>query len=628
MKGFFAIVVRELIDRRAVFAAAAFAALIPILLPFAPNMAVSFASDIREVTALGMGLGLAWILALFLGAGMIGGEMAQGGPGFFFSRPVSGSAIWLGKVAANWLLVVSVEAIVVLPVVVLFDSDPFFALNSYGWWLALEHLADGPALLMLWSVMGMPLLLILLAHTLGIMWRARSAWIALDAGLFVVFVVTLWFAVLPVALEVPVAVIALMCGVVLTVPVVLVFAGWAQVSWGRTDLQRGYRVLSMVMWALLALVIAGVVGYGARIRSVAPDDLLQAWLVESAPRGPWVEIDGPTAGRLSFEATFLFNLESEVYLRVPTWRSGFTSVAFAPNGERAAWLKPIDFKRMQLHFADLGEDRPRPRETPLVFDSVHRFILSEAGDRVAVFENGTLSFFEVETGNLVFATRWEWQWIRIDRFISDSLFRVTTGYRASAEPIEIIEVDLEARTVETTGIVVLQTENGQEDGSWWSEVTEDPIRDRFCLVEGLKPKRRWSIRNGRTGEIQVDLGLGPDEGPVFWSEDGRLVRASVDKSHLAEISDSASGIEDGSSARDFAEEGQAWIEVLSVEGGSWRKWPLGSAVTVSINGEPRPAEVSVTLDLNPLSFKVLEPRERSVTVNLDTGVIREVEESG
>jgi len=203
MRGFLAIVIRELKDRWAVFAAAGFAALMPVLIPFAPGIGWSSASEVRELVAICMALGLGWILALFLGAGMVGSDLAQERLGFYFSRPVSGSSLWLGKVMANVLLVVATELIILLPAFVFFGANPFFAFNSANWWVSLDLLASGPMSMMVGLLIGIPFLLLLLSHAIGIMWRARSAWMALDAALFVAISMVLWIRLASLAMEAP-----------------------------------------------------------------------------------------------------------------------------------------------------------------------------------------------------------------------------------------------------------------------------------------------------------------------------------------------------------------------------------------------------------------------------------------
>lgn len=601
MKGFFSIVVRELKDRRAVFAAAGFAALIPLLVPFAPGIGWSSAADVREIVSICMALGLGWILALFLGAGMIGSDLVQGRLGFYFSRPVGGGSIWLGKFVANSLLVLATELIIIFPVVAFFDANPFVAFHSTDWWATIDLLTGG------WVLFGLlvvvPLLLVLVAHAIGIMWRARSPWIALDAVFFIGLATILWICLAPLAFEAPIALLVTSGLVVLSVPAALFMAGWSQVSLGRTDLLRGHRVLSVVLWGLLSLVTTGAAGYGAWLMAVEPSDLVTVGAVRVAPEGPWIEVIGKAAGRIDLMARFLFNRETGGYLKIPTPMSWSQAVAFSPNGQRAAWLEPVDFELGQLVFADLGDERPAVRETPLTFSyGVHR-VLSENGDRVAVFERGTLSIYGIENGRLILATQWKNRgYTRMSRFVSDDLFRIVSGpgpFANGAWPIEIVEINLEAGTVETTGIVEpnADLEDRGEEANWDFSTTFDPNRDRFCLSEG-RDSRRLTIRNGHTGEMEMDLGLRSEGSQSRWTEDGRLLRA-------------------------YVEEEQGWLEVVSVEDGASKRWPLGQAGRVALGGESKPGEVSIGLDLE--CEAAFEWEHVPVSINIDTGAIRHPE---
>ncbi len=598
MKAFLAIVIRELKDRRAVFAAAGFAALMPVLVPFAPGIGWSSASDVRELVAICMALGLGWILALFLGAGMIGGDLIQGRLGFYFSRPVTGGAIWHGKLAANWLLVMATEVIVMLPAAVLAEPGVYF-----------EFVHDEPWWVLFGLMVGVPLFLLVVSHAIGVMWRARSAWFGLDAIVFVVLMAFLWFRLAPLAFEAPWAAMAVAGFLVVSLVVALVAAGWAQVSIGRTDIQRGHRVLSAVLWGVLFMATVTAIGYGAWLTAVDPEDLTTVETVRPAEQGPWIEVIGSTAGRFYFMPQFHFNRETRAHLRLTSLDFWGDRVAFSLDGERAAWLDGIGFDQRQLVFADLGDERPKPRETPLTFSQGVRLVLSERGDRVAIFEKEALSIYELETGRLLLATRWEDEGlIRLARFVSDDLFRVITkpknwhpiGGDFGFSPTKIVEIDISSGSVETTGRVdsdfVGMTE--MDPRSWRFNFAYDDQTHRYCQVEGGSGSFRMTVRNGRTGAVEIDFGLLPEEGHTLWSGDGRLVRA-------------------------FVEDGQGWVEAWQADGLTSKRWPIGSAGHLILGGESTPGEV--TLAVHPDGLEFDQMAFRGMSLNIDSGVVRRIE---
>ncbi len=593
MSGFFTIASREIIDRRAVLAAAGFAALIPLLVPFAPGLAWSSASDIRGAMAWIVGLGLAWIFAVFLGAAMIGSDLARDRLGFYFSRPVSGGAIWFGKLAVSWLLVMATEVIVMLPAAVLADSGVYFDfVHGEPWWA------------MVGLLVGVPLFLLVVSHAIGVMWRARSAWFALDAIVLVVLAALLWFRLAPLALEAPLAVVAIAGFLAVFLVVALVAAGWGQVSLGRTDIQRGHRVLSGILWGVMGLVTAASIGYGAWVTAVDPADLVRVKAVRPAEQGPWIEVTGKAVGRFDFMPHFLLNRETGACLRLSSAGWWSDSVVFSLDGKRVAWLDPIGFDQRQLVFADLGNERPARRETPLTFQWVKRLVLSDRGDLVAVFEKETLSIYELETGRLVIATRLDNEGsIRMARFISDDLFRVITGASSRSsgpQPVEIVEIDLESGLVETTGKVDPDL-GGMADidpRTWRFWFAYDFRTHRFCVIEGGSGRFRMTVRNGRTGAVEREFGVLPQEGNTLWAADGRLVRA-------------------------FVEDGQGWVEVWQGDGLSKIRWPVGPAGRLILSGESMPGEFSLAVHSGSLEYDPMALR--GVSLNIESGVVRQIE---
>ena len=76
MKAFFAIVLREINERKALLAAAAVASLLPVLAPLLPSTGSNPAADIREAVLWVMVGALVPLFALLLGVSFIGRDLA------------------------------------------------------------------------------------------------------------------------------------------------------------------------------------------------------------------------------------------------------------------------------------------------------------------------------------------------------------------------------------------------------------------------------------------------------------------------------------------------------------------------------------------------------------------------
>ena len=115
MRGFVAVAYREIEQRRNVLAAAIVAAVLPFLAPLLPAVRHDAAAEVRFYTAAFLAFAFAAGLSLLLGTTAIGSDLSQRRLGFYFSRPIGASAIWTGKIAAAWLVVVLATVIVLAP---------------------------------------------------------------------------------------------------------------------------------------------------------------------------------------------------------------------------------------------------------------------------------------------------------------------------------------------------------------------------------------------------------------------------------------------------------------------------------------------------------------------------------
>ncbi len=202
---------------------------------------------------------------------MIARDLGERRLGFYFARPISGGAIWAGKMAAAAVLAAGAGALVLLPVLLTGNAP-----DPSGYW---GSVMTGGPLSMPWLALGwlgVILLALAAANAAGVILRSRSPWLLLDLAALSVTAATTWTCLeiltragaglttwmgisgpdptMRVALLQDVE--AVVAGVVL---IALAAAGAAQVLRGRTDLRRGHRSLSIVLWGVLlpaSLVLA------------------------------------------------------------------------------------------------------------------------------------------------------------------------------------------------------------------------------------------------------------------------------------------------------------------------------------------------------------------------------------
>ena len=94
LQGLWAVLCREIAERRLLLLAAALVGLVPLAVPFLPGVAAPDPGEIRTGTALALCLVVTAVLALTLGATVIAGDLSERRLGFYFSRPLAGWAIW------------------------------------------------------------------------------------------------------------------------------------------------------------------------------------------------------------------------------------------------------------------------------------------------------------------------------------------------------------------------------------------------------------------------------------------------------------------------------------------------------------------------------------------------------
>jgi len=408
MRAFTALVWREISERRALFAAAAVASLLPVLAPLLPTIGSSPAAQIREAVMWIIVGFLLPIFALLLGVSFVGRDLSEGRMGFYFAQPLSGPTIWFGKLTAVVLLVWGAQLIMMLPTVMLAQNparllapvvtkDLPWETGVFGWSFAETF---GPyAALPLWLL---PLGIVLLAHAVGVVWRGRSVWLVLDLIAALVVAGAAWWALRPFISSVaPIVGAAGSLWLVAWVLLGLIAAGAVQLTFGRVDLRRGHRAMSVSLWAVLVIAVGAVSWWSVWVRSATPADLLRADRV-MVTSGEWIAVGGPSSGRLDYHTLFILNSDDGRWVRAgsaPNRHWLESRVWFSGDGLHAYWAGPSFFGFRDLIHLDLED--PDLEERALGLDLTEdgsRLAISYEGGRISVVEGPMVAVYDVESG--------------------------------------------------------------------------------------------------------------------------------------------------------------------------------------------------------------------------------------
>lgn len=388
MRGFLAMVQREVVERRMWLAAALVAGLMPLFAPLLPLGGAGTPAEGRGMMALVLAVSLMTAGSLALGLSMVGSDLAERRFGFYFARPLSAGAIWWGKLAGSFLIVMTAGVLAALPATLV------------GGKLVVEDIASLTASGPLLAVGGGVLVLLVLglANILGVMGRSRSVWVILDLFGAVLVGGVIWTArerlmdAKAFSLLGWTSTTVLGCGLA-----ILLAAGWAQVAVGRTDARAGHRALSITLWSGLGTLALALAAYAAWVLSAAPASIRWLREAQAAPGGSWALLSGRSPGRGDYEPTFLLDAETGRSLRLDARLRWWPHAPlFSADGKVAVWRKG---KPEQVWFADLGAARPEVIATPIVLDpGVLALRLAPDGRRMFVLTARSLSVYSLPDG--------------------------------------------------------------------------------------------------------------------------------------------------------------------------------------------------------------------------------------
>jgi hypothetical protein len=451
MRAVLAVAERELRERRAVFAAALLAGVMALATPMVPWLGHGSFRDQCGVMALIIATAFSLGLGVTVGASMISRDLRERRLGFYFGRPIAGSALWFGKLAAALLLVLGAAALTLLPAILVgaLPAD------------LLPH--DRIPLLAAAAAVG-ALLLLVLAHAAAIAARSRSLLVLLD------LVLTLAVAGVVVAaslrLTVERAAEGLVYGLVafgILALAALLAAGWVQVAVGRTDHRRGHRALSLTLWGVLGIGALSFAGYTWWFLAMSPRDLEAIYETEAAPRGPWLAITGRAWGRGDYEPTFLLDALSGRSVRLAAAAPGMGDIVFSADGRRAAWVAWPGLGHnapAEVVTFDITADDAHPVGTTIFLTWTRgdsgNLTLSPDGGRVAVRDAGMLCVYETLSGKQLVAVRMpDSAALTREVFLGADRLRIL-GLPAAAHGVDrvdiaILELDIPTKRLEETG---------------------------------------------------------------------------------------------------------------------------------------------------------------------------------
>ncbi len=489
------IAAREVREKARLFLFCAALAVVPFaatLLPGTRGQSTDTIALVGRILAAIAGLGIAVTFGT-----SIARDLAERRMSFYFSKPVSASAIWIGKAAAALFVSFSCFLIIALPTM----------LATPRRWTVPDSQWIGGGLVAI-------AVLFLVSHALSTSIRSRSPLIALDflfllvaAGVTTLIVQPLFFGIAWVELAV--------FGVIVSVVVVvLAIAPVWQLANGRSDIRRSHAALMRFLWPAVAIVLLIAGGAVAWVVNVSPEDV-EIHHVAQPRRGPALLVSGIARHRFDYQASFLIDRATGGIKRLgaPIWWGW----QFSDDGRVAAWLQPVGLftmRGLELHTTK--------GSTGIELSPVGGFVLSGDGARVAI-ANGTLvSVHDVATGRILASAA------GFDRrprqqlfFVTPDLLRVTeTDPRIDGSaPLRIFELDVRARKARKTAERTLAAPglgvSASGDGSRMF------VREANVIVDG------------RTGETIAQL-----EVPrVVFSEmlyDGRvaLITKEADGPHL------------------------------------------------------------------------------------------------
>ena len=444
MNSTMAIAQRELIEKRFVLVAATAFLVLALVMPIMPGVHAGQRAAALVVGSIGLSSIFTLGLAAILGSTIVGRDLSDGRLSFYFSKPVAATSIWWGKVLASAALLAACYVIIGFPALVAgaaARSD------------AAEILAAVPLI---------AVALFLASHVISTFVRSRSAWFLLDFVALALFAGAIWILTLWLLNGFAVGLLRRLGEIAAVFMSLAVLAAGAwQIARGRTDRRRSHKELSRFLWGTLGCGVLIASGYVAWVVSATPGDIAVPDLAYQSA-GPWTFVGGLAKNRMDYHATFLYNIDTGRFLRIPKMPSWWPA-GFSRDGKVAVWLVPSQKVRAstgpdlarelyqrrdgeEIHFAQLDSPKPRDIETPLRVKN-YFFELSADGSRIVTIDReGILTVDDLRSMKSLGSARIPNGSYAI--FVNPDLLRV---FAPDKSGISIFEYDVKRKSLTPTG---------------------------------------------------------------------------------------------------------------------------------------------------------------------------------
>ena len=437
MKNTLVIARRELTEKRFVFLTAIAFALLALIVPFMPGVHASERRNALAMASLIFSTGFTVGLAAILGANIIGRELSDGRLSFFFSKPVSASSIWFGKLIAAVLLIVVSFSIIALPAT-------FAGIGSVvRTWTNL-----GDALPTIRIVLGTAGVLFLLGHVIGTFVRSRSAWIVFDFVAATICGTAIWLIARSLLLGYAIELTHTLAWILgIFAAVAIIAGGFWQVAKGRTDRKRSHFELSRFLWIALGCALAIIAGYAVWVESVAFADLVPE-SADHSPNGSWAIIGGRGRHRQDYRASFLYDLRNNRAVRIPALNP-YAAIQFSGDERTFSWVTRTPNTPVgEFYVAKVDSTTPHAVATRI--PATGNYALSDDGSRAAILSSGRLvTIYDLATLSSLGSVRLaEGQYI-VPLFVTKDLVRIY----AHGDGTKVFEYDVAKKTFRQTGVL-------------------------------------------------------------------------------------------------------------------------------------------------------------------------------